>query len=157
MLVRTNKNSRLASRRPSVRRREGGFTLVETMVVIFLVSILVISSAAGIMAMDRSSRRLADHTAAMSVVEAKMHSIRASTYNPPTSPFTAATVFLTNSTSISLAKSGTNFMVAGTIVSRIQPVSSGHLVTVTGTFAEPSGSFSVSLQSIINRYTTGQQ
>lgn len=122
-----------------------------------LLSILIISSAAGITAMDRSARRLADYTAAMSVVEAKMHSIRAASYSPPAFPFGSTTTFLTNNSFIALSKSGTNFMVTGTIVSKIEPVTAGHLVTVTGTFAEPSQSFSVSLQSVINRYTTGQQ
>src|SRR6185295_18396300 len=139
------------------RLDRAAFTLVETMVVTVIVGILIITCGTGITAMDRSSRRLADYTAAMSVVEAKMHSVRAATYNPPTSPFTASDVFLTNATSISLSKYGTNFTVSGTLRTTIQPVSAGHLVTVKGTFTEPSVTFDISLQSIINRYTTGQQ
>lgn len=133
------------------------FTLVEVMVAMVLLTILIFSAGAGLTAMDRSSRRLADYTAAMSVVEAKMHSIRAASYNPPASPFGSTTVYLTNTSSIALSKSGTNFMVTGTIISEFKPVTDGHLVTVTGTFSEPSQSFTVSLQSVINHYTTGEQ
>ena len=136
---------------------QGAFTLIEVMVVMLLLTIMLISSAAGIMAMDRSSRRLADYTAAMSVAEAKLHSIRAATYNPPNSPFKSTNVWLTNTSAISLSKAGTNFLVSGTVVSKIQPVSAGHLVTVTATFQEPPRSITVSLQTLINRYTTGQQ
>ncbi len=127
------------------------------MVVMLLLTMLIISAGAGIMAMDRSSRRLADYTAAMSVAEAKLHSIRAATYNPPTLPFASTNVLLTNVTSISLSREGTNFAVSGTVFSKIQPVAAGHLVTVTATFQEPSGPFTVSLQTLVNRYTGGQQ
>ncbi len=122
-----------------------------------LLTMLIISSGAGIMAMDKSSRRLADYTAAMAVAEAKMHSIRAATYIPPTAPFGATTVLLTNTSSIALAKAGTNFLVAGSVISKIQPVSAGHLVTVTATFEEPDRAISVTLQSLFNRYSGGTQ
>lgn len=139
--------------------RLGGaaFTLVEVLVVMLLLTMLIVASGAGIMALDRSSRRVADYNAAMAVAEAKMHSIRAATYNPPTWPFKTNLVQLTNSSSIALAKSGTNFLVSGTVLSKIQPVSAGHLVTVTATFLEPNQSFTVTLQSLVNRYSGGEQ
>lgn len=127
------------------------------MIAMGLLLIIIIATGAGITSLDRCTRRLADYTAAMSVVEAKMHAIRAATYNPPSSPFTASTVYLTSTSYVSLAKSGTNLLILGTIVSKIQPITSGHLVTVTGTFNEPGFSFTTSLQSVINRYTTGEQ
>lgn len=133
------------------------FSLVEVMVVMGLLTVLIFSSLAGIASMDSSSRRLADHTAGMSVVEAKINAIRAASYNPPTAPFGSSTVNLTNNTSIALWKSGTNYLVSGVIVSKIQPIISGHLVTVTGTFFESPKYFSITLQTVINRYTTGEQ
>lgn len=145
------------SNRETPRPGAGGFTLIEVMVVMLLLTTLLISSAAGLVAMDRSSRRLADHTAAMAVAEAKMHSIRAASYVPPTAPFGPSTVYLTNSSSIALAKAGTNYLVRGTVISKIQPVSSGHLVTVTATFQEPNQPISVTLQSVVNRYNGGSQ
>jgi type II secretory pathway pseudopilin PulG len=151
------KNAQSITRRFVSEAGEGAFTVMEVLVVMLLLAILIIASAAGIIAMDKSSRRLADYTAAMSVAEAKIQSIRAATYQPPASPFGASTVYLTNNSSISLAKSGTNFLVTGTVLSTIQPVAAGHLVTVTATFAEPDRSFSVSLQSLVNAYTGGEQ
>lgn len=133
------------------------FTLIEVMVVMLLLTTLLISSAAGLIAMDRASNRLADHTAAMAVAEAKMNSIRAASYVPPTAPFGSSTVYLTNTSAIALSQSGTNFLVSGTVRSIIQPVSAGHLVTVIATFNEPNQPISVTLQSLVNRYSGGQQ
>ena len=130
---------------------------MEVMVATVLLSILVISSAAGLISMDQSSRRMADYTAAMAVAEAKMHSIRAASYNPPNSSFGSSNVFLTNATSIALSKSGTNYLLTGTVRSTIQPVSAGHLITVTANFPGPPRPITVSLQTIVNRYTTGEQ
>ena len=93
----------------------------------------------------------------MSVAEAKIQSIRAATYKPPTSPFGSSNVFLTNSSSIALSKSGTNFLVSGTVISKIQPVAAGHLVTVTATFQEPDRSISATVQTLVNSYTGGEQ
>jgi type II secretory pathway pseudopilin PulG len=135
----------------------GAFTLVEVLIVMLLLTMLVVAAGSGIMAMDRSSRRLADYTAAMSVIEAKIHSIRAATYNPPSYPFGTNILYLTNTSSVALSQAGTNFLVTGTVISKIQPVASGHLVTVTGTFSEPSQSFSVTLQSLVNRYSGGEE
>jgi type II secretory pathway pseudopilin PulG len=134
-----------------------GFTLVETMVVMALVMILIVGGLGSIYSMDLCSRRTADYNAALAVVEAKIEDIRASTYNPPSSPWAASARYLTNSTSIALNKAGVTFSVPGTVVSRIEPVAAGHLVTVTGTFQEPRGSISVSLQTIVNKYSGGQQ
>ena len=157
MDLRINNRDQPVLNRRKPRPGEEAFTLVEVMVVMLLLTMLIVASGAGIMAMDRSSRRLADYTAAMAVAEAKMHSIRAASYLPPTSPFKTNTVYLTNSSSIALANAGTNFLVSGTVLSKIQPVAAGHLVTVTATFQEPNQSFSVTLQSVVNRYSGGEQ
>jgi prepilin-type N-terminal cleavage/methylation domain-containing protein len=133
------------------------FTLVETMVVMLLLTILMVAGFGGLYTMDLHSRRVADYTAAMSVVEAKIQDIKAVYYNPPIYPFTTTNVYVTNSDSISLDKAGTTFKVAGTLVSEIKPVSAGHLVTVTGTFQEPRGALTVSLQTLVNKFSGGQQ
>ena len=138
------------------RRGEPGFTLVEVMVAMLLLGILLIAAFGGLFSMDLCSRRLGDHTAAMAIVEAKVQDIRATFYNPPNAPFGASTVYVTNGGSISLDKTGTIFKVPGTVVSEIKPVASGHLVTVTGTFQEPRGSLTVSLQTVVNRFSGGQ-
>src|SRR5947207_3056662 len=113
-------------------RGEFGFTLVETLVVMLLVLMLMVAGFGGLYSMDFCSRRLADHTAATAIVEAKLQDIMAATYNPPNANFGASTIYITNSDSISLNQAGTTFKVPGTLVSEIKPVASGHLVTVTG-------------------------
>ena len=138
-------------------RSLGGYTLVEVMIVSALLGILMIAVAGSLSTGNVISRRLADYTAAMAVVQAKMEDIRAATYNPPTSPFTASTVILTNVSSIDLDQAGTKFVVSGTITSKIEPVTSGHLVTVTGTFQTRNKPITVSLQTVVNKYSAGQQ
>ena len=157
MILRTHNEPDQAM--PRARRviAQKAFTLLEVMVVTVLLSILVISSAAGLISLDRSSRRMADFTAAAAVAEAKMHSIRAASYNPPAAPFGSSNVFFTNTSSIALSKSGTNYLVTGTVISMIQPVSAGHLVTVTANFSPAPRPITVTLQTIVNRFTTGEQ
>jgi type II secretory pathway pseudopilin PulG len=138
-------------------RSTRAFTLVEVQVVMLLVIILIAAGIGSILAMDISSRRLGDYTAAMALVEAKIQDIVAATYNPPSQYFKTNTVSITNNNSISLDKAGTTFKVTGTVVSEIKPVASGHLVTVTGTFQEPKKSITVSLQTVVNKFTQGQQ
>src|SRR5438477_5739881 len=104
----------------TARFPEEAFTLIETMVVLLLVSLLIMAGLGSIFSMDLSSRRLADYTAAMAVVEAKIQDIRAATYKPPNSPFKTNTFYLTNTGSISLDKAGATFKVSGTIISEIK-------------------------------------
>jgi len=138
-------------------RAEPGFTLVEVMVATLLLGILLIAAFGGLFSMDLCSRRLGDHTAALAIVEARLQNVRAAYYNPPNSPFGASTIYVTNSSSISLDKTGTAFKVPGLMVTEIKPVASGHLVTVTGTFDEPRGSLTVSLQTVVNQFSGGQK
>jgi prepilin-type N-terminal cleavage/methylation domain-containing protein len=138
------------------RSCESAFSLMEVMVAMLLLGILLIASFGGLFSMDLCSRRLGDHTAAMAIVEAKVQDLRGINYNPPNFPFTASTNYITTTNSISLDKGGTIFKVPGTIVSEIRPVASGHLVTVTGTFFEPRGSLTASLQTVVNQFSGGK-
>ncbi|HZQ46938.1 MAG TPA: hypothetical protein VFC07_08005, partial [Verrucomicrobiae bacterium] len=151
-------DTNLAAGKP--RRTYGAtlaYTLVEVMVMLMCVCLLIGGLCYTIVFMSRSSLRLADYTSAMSLIEAKLHEIRAATYNPPTYPFTATNTFITNTGSISLDQSGTTYRITGNIVSQIQPTALGHLVTVTATFQEPSGTpLTVSLQSLVNHFSGGQ-
>src|SRR5438874_10588357 len=87
----------MAVKRP--RTSLAGFTLVEVMVAMLLFGILLVAALGGLFSMDLSSRRLADNTAAMTIVEAKVQDIKGLYYNPPNAPFGAGTVYLTNSSS----------------------------------------------------------
>ncbi len=141
----------------SGHRSTSGYTLVEVMVVVGLLALLIAGAAGAICSGNLISRRVSDYSAALAVVEAKVEDIRAATYNPPTSPFTASTVTLTNSSSIDLSQSGTTFTVTGTVTSVITPVTSGHLVTVTGVFQTRRAPLTITLQTVVNKFSAGQQ
>ena len=49
------------------------------------------------------------------------------------------------------------FLVSGNVVSKVQPVAAGHLITVTGTFRAPYRPVSVTLQTVVNNFSGGQQ
>lgn len=142
---------------PASRPWEQAFTLVEVSVVMLLLTVLMIASYGALFSMDLCTRRGADYIAAMTVVEAKIMDIQNATYNPPNNDFNSSTNYVTNTDSISLDQVGTTLRVNGTIISRIEPVAAGHLVTVTGTFHEPRGDLTVSQQTVVNRFSGGQQ
>lgn len=133
-----------------------GFTLMEVMVVMGLITILVVTTFSGILSMKLGSSRLADYTAVMAVVEAKVEDIRVATYNPPNYPFGSSTLYITNNNSVALNQAGAMFLIPGTVVSKIEPVAGGHLVTVTGTFQTSRTPISVTLQTVVNKYSGGQ-
>ena len=136
---------------------ERAFTLMEVMVVMALMTILIVSGFSAILSMKVWSNRLADYTGAMAVVEAKVQDLRAAKYNPPNAPFFGYTTNQTSSGSIDLNEAGAKFLITGTVVSRIEPVANGHLITVTGTFPAPHQPISVTLQTLVNKYSGGQQ
>jgi|SRR6185369_6014420 len=140
-------------------RRKSAFTLTEVMVVAALLTILIISGFRGILSIRLNSARLTDYTSGMAIVEAKVEDIRAVKYNPPNYPFGTSTIYVTNNSAVALNKAGASFMISGTVVSKIEPVVSGHLVTVTGTFNAPGKvkPITVSLQTVVNKYSGGQQ
>jgi len=131
--------------------------MAEALITMVLVLMLIISSISAIVFLGQSSGRVSDYTAAMAAVSGKLEAVRAASYRPPNSPFTAATVRLTNSALFALDKTGTNFLVSGSIVTEIKPVAGGHLATVTGTFKTPQRPLTVSVQTLINRYTGGEE
>lgn len=161
LYIKSSRHKRGAVSGPVSLRNAGseaaGFTLIEVMVVIGLTTILIVSTFGSILSMKINSSRTADYTAMMAIVEAKIQDIRVATYNPPNYPFGASTLYLTNSGSIALDKLGTTFYVPGTVVSKIEPVAAGHLITVTGNFFPPGVPISVTLQSVVNKYCGGQQ
>ena len=145
--------------KPDAYRGQNAFTLPEVMVMLLVVGILILSGTAGIVLMSKSSLRTSDYTQAMARVEAKMIEMMATTYNPPNYPFCSTNVSFSTNDSISLDQSGTNYRVSGTVVTLTQPVAQGHLVTVTGTFLEPSQTnvpLVVTLQTVVNAFSGGQ-
>jgi prepilin-type N-terminal cleavage/methylation domain-containing protein len=135
----------------------GGFTLIETLVVLVMASMLIAGAMGALLSLDLCSRRSADYVAALSVVEAKLEDVRAATYKPPNGNFALSTTYLTNSDSIALNQAGATFLVAGTLITKLEPVAAGHLITVTGTFQEPRKTLTISLQTLVNQYSGGYQ
>ena len=142
---------------PVTDANKQAFTLTEVLVVLALTVMLIAAGMGALFSMDLCTRRTADYNAALAVVEAKIEDIRAATYNPPNSPWTSSTVYQTNTASIDLDQAGTSLKVPGTIISTFTPVSCGHRVTVNGTFQVPRHTLNVSLETIVNRYSSGQQ
>ena len=136
---------------------ERAFTFMEVMIVMALMTILIVSGFSAILSMKVWSNRLAQYTAAMAVVEAKVEDLRAAKYNQPIAPFGLKPTVVTESGSINLNQAGAKFLISGTIVSRIEPVANGHLITVTGTFPAPHQPISVTLQTLVNKYSGGAQ
>ena len=142
------------------RVQQRGFSLVEVLVVSALLTVVVLATAGGIITMQVSASRGADYNSGMAIVEARMNDIRSTFYNPPNLPFTNSTLYqITNSSSIALNQAGTTFLVPATVISKFQYLgpTKGHLVTVTATFQSPKLPTTVSLQSIVNKYSQGQQ
>lgn len=114
------------------------------------------------MFLNRSSSGLAAYVATTAAVEGEIEKIRALTYNPPSGVYFKSSVTRwTNKQAIFLNKAGSDLLVNGTVVAEIQPVGDsigdGHLVTVTGSFATPGKPTVVSLQTVVNRFSGGQQ
>jgi type II secretory pathway pseudopilin PulG len=140
-------------------RAMAGFTIVETVLAMALIVLLCTSTLAAILEMQFSSKRVADYTSAMAVAEAKVQDIRAVYYNPPNSTyFTLGTVYVTNQNSIALNQAGTTFSIPGTVISKIEYQGSlGHLVTVTATFKKSGKPITATLQTVVNKYSGGEQ
>jgi type II secretory pathway pseudopilin PulG len=133
------------------------FTLIEVMLTMGLLMILIASSMSLLVYLNNAAGRLADHTAATAVVLGRLEAIRAATYSPPIAPFyVASTVSITNEVKIAMGKNG-SFLAPGTLISKVEPKSAGHLVTVTGTFQARGKPLVIELQSFVNRYAGGQQ
>jgi prepilin-type N-terminal cleavage/methylation domain-containing protein len=142
---------------PVREERSGGFTLVEVMVVMALVTVLITGCFGSILCMKLIARRTADYTAGMGLAEAKIHDIRATTYDKNTAVFSTTTTRTnTDSVSVALNNAGTSFKVPGTIISTIKPIAWGHLITVTVVIREANLYLTNTLQTVVNSYSGGR-
>lgn len=134
---------------------QGGFTLVEVLVVMGLSTTLIVACFGAICSSRLISARSTDYIVAMNLAQAKMNDIRATDYRAPNFLTTQSTTN-TNSVSVDLNQGGTSFLVNGTITSVIQPITWGHLVTVTVVIQEPNRSITNVLQAVVNEYSGGR-
>jgi prepilin-type N-terminal cleavage/methylation domain-containing protein len=143
-------------------QRQAGFTLVEVMIATALLTILFIGSFSAIYFNAQASYKLADRTAIVALVRAKLEATRAASYNPPDEFFKSTPVYQTNSHSIALNNAGTAFLVTGITLIKTEEVKSGtntvgHLVTATGSFTNAGKPITVQMQTVVNRFSGGQQ
>jgi prepilin-type N-terminal cleavage/methylation domain-containing protein len=138
--------------------KTGAFTLPEVLVSAVILGIAFTSAYLGVTDWMLLSHRTGDYTAGMALVQAKMFDIRATDYPGTNGVFstTSATTNI-NTVSVDLNKGGTTFLVPGTLTSVIQPITWGHLVTVSLVVKEVDGSYiSNSLQTVVNNYSGGR-
>lgn len=117
---------------------------------------LMVATFNALMTLDRNSRRVSEYNSVLAIAEATLEQAKTNVYNPPASPFTAAAVTTTNTATIALDSAGTNFLVTGRVLRRIEPVSGGHLVTVVANFTNFGVPYRVQVQGIVNSYSSGQ-
>ena len=139
---------------PSAAR--SAFTLLEVLIASGLLLALVLAGMNALFVMDNSARRLAQLTSAMALVQGKLEEVRTNDYNPPLAPFTASATVTSNAVSISLDKGGTQYQVPGSLITRIEPVASGHLVTVSASFNSLGSPVQAQLQTVLNKFSGGQ-
>lgn len=143
----------LQCQRPAAR---SAFTLLEVLIASGLLLGLVLAGMNAVFVLDKSSRRLAELTSAMALVQGRLEEVRTFDYNPPVAPFVASATVTSNAVSISLDKGGTQYQVPGTLITRIEPVVSGHLVTVSASFNSLGSPVQAQLQTVLNKFSGGQ-
>jgi type II secretory pathway pseudopilin PulG len=135
------------------RVAEAGFTLIEIVIVSVLMLSLVIVTWNALLMLDLGTRRMSEQTSALAIVQGKLEEIRNESYNPPTSPYTAATLTTTTNVSFAIDAAGTNFLVNGQMIIEYKPAAVGHLVTVTASFTNFGKSYSPQVQTVINKFS----
>jgi prepilin-type N-terminal cleavage/methylation domain-containing protein len=138
---------------PVLRRERDAFTLIEIMITTVLLVMLVTSGLFALAQLDRFSRRNAEFTSVLSLVSGTLEGLKASTYNPPVPPFGPDVNVSTNLTKIALSQDGKSYTMDGMVVTRIEPVANGHLITVTGYFTNWNLPYVVTLQNVLNSYS----
>lgn len=150
------------SRTPAARthtRARGGrdaFTIMEGLIVTFLSMLLVIAGLGAVMLFDRLTRRMALQEAAVVIAEGQLEQYRSVAYTNTTT-FKSTSYFETNMITFSLNDQGTRYSVTGRVVNYFQPVTAGHLITSSVDYTQINQRVSVSLQTVLNNYTGGQQ
>src|SRR5258705_13310601 len=142
--------------RDDVKSRSSGFSLVEILFVIGLVSILTIAAFNSVTLLQRSSRRQALHTTAMELAQGKIEELLGTLYAPPLAPYYATNFSQSTNVTLSLDPTGTSNWLTGSMKTEIAPVAQGHLVTVTVATTNGSLPLNVRLQTIINGKSAGQ-
>src|SRR5262249_44476706 len=139
------------------RAGASGFTLIEVVIGIAMLFMLIVSAIGAVTLLDRASRSQSEDTTALEIAQGKLEEFQATKYNPPLSPFVSTTTYTTNQVILALNKTGTNTRAAGILVSKVQPVANGHMVTVSVVFTNMNLTpVTATLQTLINQHSPGQ-
>lgn len=140
------------------RPKTGAFTIPEALIAMVILSVSLAATYTGITCWMLLTHRTSDFTAGMALVQAEIHDIRAADYPGTNGIFSrTSTTSFTNNVTVDLNKGGTTFLVPGTLTSVIQPITWGHLVTVTLVVKETGNSYLTnSLQTVVNNYSGGR-
>ena len=117
---------------------------------------VVVAGIGAVMLMDRASRSQAQDTTALELAQGELEDFQATAYSPPTAPFTSTNYTRSNYVTLALDKYGTSTWTAASVVSKVQPVVNGHLVTVTVSFTNYNKKVNLQLQSLVNKLSAGQ-
>jgi type II secretory pathway pseudopilin PulG len=142
--------------RMRVRGGQRAFTIIEGLVVTFLSMLLVIAGLGAVMLFDKLTRRMALQEAAVVIAEGQLEQLRGVKYTN-TGVFTSSSYYQTNLVTFSLNDQGTTYSVTGRVVNYFQPVTAGHLITSSVDYTQINQRVSVSLQTLMNNFTGGQQ
>lgn len=139
-----------------VREGRGGFTIIEGLVVTFLSMMLIIAGLGAVMFFDKLTRRMALQEAAVVIAEGQLEKYRSVNYTN-NAVFASSNYYQTNTVTFSLNDQGTTYSMTGRVVNYFQPVTAGHLLTTSVDYTQVNQRVSVSLQTLVNSYTGGQQ
>ena len=142
--------------RARVRGDQNAFTIIEGLVVTFLSMLLVIAGLGAVMLFDKLTRRMALQEAAVVIAEGQLEQYRSVNYTN-SGVFGSSSYYQTNMVTFSLNDQGTRYSVTGRVVNYFQPVTAGHLLTSSVDYTQINQRVSVSLQTLMNNYTGGQQ
>lgn len=120
----------------------------------FLFVLLAVGAMASITAMHNIARRQATYSSVLALVMSEQERIRAEAYVPPNEPFTSEETVLTAEKSVSLNADGTAYMIDVILTTEIEPVASGHKVTVTASYVFSGTALSVSTSTVVNQFSS---
>lgn len=124
--------------------------------VTFLSMMLIIAGLGAVMFFDKLTRRMALQEAAVVIAEGQLEQFRSVNYTN-NAVFASSSYYQTNTVTFSLNDQGTTYSMTGRVVNYFQPVTAGHLLTSSVNYTQVNQRVSVSLQTLVNSYTGGQQ
>ena len=130
-----------------------GFTLVELMVTVVLLVLLATGVLGSITTMHKLAKKQATYNSVMALVMSEQEAIRTNSYNPPTAPFTAEESKTVEKKYVSLDPDKDDFSLEVSLVTKIEPISSGHKVTISGTYSYGDTTPTITTTTLVNKYS----